>query len=425
MYKTSTNLTPLLIFDGNCQAHHLAAIFRGGGMAQTLCLGEDYGFVPAYNSRGAEFTTPDEATAIVRQAREIGRKVYQVSQSTQMQTHLNAAYTDLVDKIVTFPFLQQYAITPAAFERVYKRNVDPARLLDLDLKMMHSLQIKAGAQFDFAGHLASAGISEPLFNTESHPRGFLTSRLFAEVARHIDEIDPSHVAAVVRDLETSEGINHVTVHPVDPSILERLGYDWGERYARYRDFVIAVSREDWQVVLNMAQDDAMDVRHDTQFLLGVAKATLHLNQLEGRGDLFKALTDLSPGFMHSWLLRNQYWQAVGDEAETRRCRIEMKGVLGNNRYYSQTRAWLEIQSGRYEDALKYGHDYLERSPDRADGIVPYAKALVLLGRLEDSKEVVYLFAKMRGAADVENIILNLSNLMELNIDPGHLRSTVN
>lgn len=422
-YRTSVSMTPLLIFDGNCQAHHLAAIFAGSGLADAYCLGEDYGFVPSYRGCGAEYIDRAGALALVKYCKSVGRKTYQITQSTQMSSALEVEYSSFVDKIIKFPFLQQYAIAPGAFERVYKRRLEPPRVLDFDLRLMQLCQEKAESSFDFASYVRENSKSKFLFNTESHPRGYLVSRLFADIARQIEAVEAGDILDVVLNLEDDEGINHVTVHPVSKDLRDALGYDWGATYERYINILKARSLASWGDVIKLIGSER-EIWNDTQLLLAAAQAYLSLGAQGGKGTLFRRLTELSPGFVGSWSLRNQYWRTVGNENELLECRIDMRQALRRGRYYSQARAWIEIQNGNYAEALTFARDYLERTPDRADGVVAYAKALSLLGQAEQARATVFMFAKNRGVADIDDVITNLGNLSELNIDHEALRMHV-
>lgn len=423
VYLTSQQHTPLLIFDGNCQAHHLAAIFKGSGLAEAYCIGEDYGFVPTYQGATTSYCAPDEAMAYIEQAKVRGRAAYQVSQSTQMQAAADTTYRPLVDAVIKFPFLQYYCIAPQAFEDTYQRKLPPQRVLDFDLSLMRLCQAKAESVTDFAAYVQDAGQRTMLFNTESHPRGVLMSLLFLQIARAIPSLDAQNIEDVAARLEFEEGINHVTAHPVSDDILDALGFDWGETYDALRETLIASSRRNWLEVVHLASG-ASNLWNDSQLLSALGRAYLELRDLNNKGHVYRRLTELSSGYIHSWLLRSQYWQLLGNEEELRKCRRDMRVALRHNRYYSQTRAWMGIQNGDLDRALAYGLDYLQRTPDRADGVVPYVKALSLMGRSTEAKEVFYQFACDRGEGDLVNVLAQLPNLKELEIDAADVRRKV-
>ena len=422
-YVTSARKTPLLIFDGNCQAHHLAAIFDGAGLAEAYCTGEDYGFVPSYMGTSTVYCTLEEALSYVSLAKSAGRTVIQVSQSTQMQAEASTEYTPLVDKIVKFPYLQYYCISPDEFRKVYGRTPASQRMLDFDLSLMGLCQDKAQSRFDFVSFVRDVGRQKLLFNTHSHPRGPLMSRLFLEVAQKADVFDDREVDALRQELEGTEGINHVTIHPISSEIIESLGFDWGEQYSLLTACLTAAFENDWAEVVRLCEASPYTI-NDSQLLLALGRAYLHLGDLEGHGWVYKRLTDLSPGFMHAWFLRLDFWRRLGNDIEMRECRLEMRRALGNSRYYSQTRAWMDIQDGQLESALQYAYDYLQRSPDMADGIVVYAKALALMGRSDEARDAFYTYACNSGVENLEGILHQLNHLEELSIDAGALSAMV-
>lgn len=422
-YKSTISKTPLLIFDGNCQAHHLAAIFEGSGLCEAYCVGEDFGFVPSYRGAATAYCTSDEALAYVQQAKAAGRSVYQISQSTQMQAEADTNYKSLVNSVIKFPYLQYYCIAPEQFQNVYKRLPPPQRVLDFDLGLMKLCQDKSESKTDYVAFVRDKGRKSYLFNTESHPRGMLMSLLFRDVASDIDGLDSQDIADVAINLEQEEGINHTTVHPVAQNILDELGFNWGEDYRILKSVLISAAVCDWNTVIDVCEATS-NTFTDTQMLMALGRAYIATGRLKEKGHIYKCLTDISPGFMHSWFLRNQYWQLIGDARELRECRSEMRSVLKNSRYYAQARAWMEIQSGNPEQGLAFARDYLDNTPDRADGIVAYAKILALLNRGDEAREIFYTFARNRGIDDFHNVISQLGSLEELDIDVEDLRASV-
>ncbi|OCJ68588.1 hypothetical protein A6U97_08010 [Agrobacterium tumefaciens] len=415
MYRSTLRSAPLIIFDGNCQAHHLAAIFNASGLARAYCIGEDYGFVPSYRGIGANFITTDEAAGLVKFAKSNGGRAYQASQTTQMQDYLTTEYTGLVDDVIKFPFLQNYAIAPHEFEKVYRRHVEPKRLLGLDIKLMQLVQQKASSKFDFADFFSNAGSTRPLFNTHNHPRGELTAALFLEVCKGIDSISEREASAVAFDLRAKEGINHITVHPVSENVLSDLGYDWGERYAKFRRVIEFLGASRWTEVIEEAQDKSLDLENDSQLLLAFGRASLRVGTAHEHMRLFKRLTYLTPGYIHSWLIRAEATRKDNGGGDWQALLADLRSSLGNGRYYSHTRAWLEIQNGDFQHAHLFAMDYLERTPDRVDAILAITKALSLAGSVESAREIFLQFAKERGEGDVVHLTGFLNDLQELKL----------
>ena len=422
-YRSENTMRPLLIFDGNCQAHHLAAIFESSGLAETYSIGDDYGFVPSYQGVTTKYCTIDEAMIYVRQAKTLKRPVYQISQSTQMQDASHHDYRSLVDGVIKFPFLQYYCIVPERFQSIYKNRRSPKQILDFDLSLMRLCQEKAESSIDYVSFVRQEGKRTLLFNTENHPRGILVAQMFLDVATQLPFLDKKIVADVAIDLDNSEGINHVTVHPISSEVREMLDFRWGDDYVLLVEILNARSHANWVDVMRLCAS-APNFWNDSQLLMAFNQACMAINDLENKGDYFFRLTQLLPGFVHSWLLRYQYWQRLNDESEMRQCRIEVRRALRGSRYYSMTRGWMEIQDGCFDESLNYGIDYLQRTPDRADGIVLYTKSLCLLGRHDEAKKIFYEFAMNRGISDLGNVISQLDNLPELGIDVEDLRNAV-
>lgn len=415
MYRSTLRSAPLIIFDGNCQAHQLAAIFNASGLARAYCIGEDYGFVPSYRGIGASFLTREEATGLVKFAKSSGGRVYQASQTTQMQEYLTTEYTTLVDDVIKFPFLQSYAIAPHEFDKVYRRNVEPNRLLGLDIQLMRVVQEKALATFDFAEFISNAGATRPLFNTQNHPRGELTANLFLEVCRGVEGIRESDAEAVAFDLRTQEGINHITVHPISEGVLSALGYDWGHKYEKFRRVIHSLGASQWTKVIDEALDKDLDLENDSQLLFALGRATLNLGTAQEHMHLFQRLTYLTPGFIHSWLMRAEATKKDTNGGDWKNLLADLRSALGSARYYSHARAWLEIHIGNYQDANSYALDYLERAPDCVDAILPISKAMALAGSLDSARQTFLQYAKDRGDGDVVYLKAFLNDLPELEL----------
>jgi hypothetical protein len=411
---------PVMIFDGNCQAHHLAAIFAGAGLAETYCTGEDYGFTPSYRGRASTFVTVGYANAIADFAKANGRTCYQVSQSTQQRDYTEQPYSKTVDAIIRFPFLQQYSIVPQKFYDLYKRVVDVKKIVDYDISLLKLCQNRAGASVDFARLVQEHGTEAPLFNTESHPRGLLTSHLFRHVAAQVEGVLASDVALIADRLSTDECINHTTVHPISHDLLEKLGYQWGEPYEQFRRLLELGAAGNVTALANMLALPEIPFHTDTQALLAYGRAAIALRLEAMRDVIFRPMTTYSPGFMHSWLQRYTYAQMMGDRNDCGETVLEANSFFQKARNLSNTRAWISLMAGDRADARDFALDYLNRTPDRADGFVAYAKVLAAQGEIKEARDFVFLVIRSNPKSELPYIIAQLPSLPELNITPEEI-----
>ena len=292
---------PVVIFRGNCQAHHTAAIFDGAGLSTTYVEGADYGFLPAFRGALTRYVGLPQALDIIQDAKDQGCRVVVAQQVTPLVDADLSPYLPLVDEIVRFPFLQfnagarkHYADAAFAANRL-------RRLYRTDFDMMRLSQEKAGTAFDFAGYIETEHPAGPLFHATTHPGPVLTSLLFRVVA---DQILPDHpaLAGIEEVLSSREGLNFMSDLYVSPEGRELLGFEWPNTYDLYSGMLEAADRGDWHwmdrridELTQHFSDDTLFIYHHVRYLLA------HLRAAEAR-PLVEQLLQREPGCSWFWHL---------------------------------------------------------------------------------------------------------------------------
>ena len=402
---------PLVIFDGNCQAHHLAAIFDASGLAEGWVNGADYGTAPAFRGRLARYA--DEATCIRlgREARRAGRPVIQATQSTPWSEMKLTAYTDEVDQVVRFPYLhcgiyQRGENAPgkaAALRRAY----------EADLEVVAQCQGAAGSRFDFAGFIAAEQASRPLFHMHVHPGPALMSALVSDLGSGLGCVDEIALGAVASEMAATEGINVWTQHPLPAGTRDALGFAWGEGYDAYGALIEDRARRDWPEIVRRRSERECVFAADTQFWCGLFDAGIGLGSIDLAREAFDEVVRRSPGVPELWAAMHGFDRARRPELVDRAVRVFAGSRL---LYYVLSRT--ASQDGDHATALRLGHWHQEAAEDLDDGFVPLSLAFKAAGRMDEAAANAAEFAAARPEPRRSAIVTIMRHHELIRPDPG-------
>ncbi|MBA3519150.1 MAG: hypothetical protein H0T75_16285 [Rhizobiales bacterium] len=294
---------PLIIFDGNCQAQHLAAIFAGSGLADTRHVGKNFGFVPAYNGVGCRIIEPEAVLPLVEAARANGQKIIQVSQSSPFQQKFAGPVIDHVDHRAFVPEFRFFSMAPKQFEEFFKIKAPSIqRLFDMDLKNGAIAQKKSGFGVDVAGYIAENVKKRSLFHYVNHPNGSIISLLLRGLGEQLNGcVDISLLSRTAEEIQEKEGLNFTSSHPVRSEVRKELNLSWGTSYDVYSRMMRSLRSKDWHGLL--ASRDLYEgyFSEDTQFWEAMAQSLRNASKdVEDTFFAFERLLQLSPGYSVYW-----------------------------------------------------------------------------------------------------------------------------
>ena len=364
----------LIIFDGNCQAHHLAAIFEASGLAECVVNGRDFGTIPAFRGKLARYADESTCLTLMTEAKAIGRICVQATQSTPWSDATLTLYSPLADHVVRFPYLH-CNIYLGAREPVAGRNY--RRLYEADLDVIGLCQQYARSVFDFRGFIEAEQRHRPLFHMHVHPGAALVAALVRDVGRQIEAIDPREVDRVADEMARGEGINIFTQHPFAKSVLATLGFQWNAAYDSYAAMIDAYRRHDWPAIIAGHSRYETAFSNETQFWFPLFQAAVVTGHDALVAEAFERLTMLSPGFPELWVMMYGYKarcpQSLLDRAQT---------VFAGQRLLDYVLCRAATLRGDHGNALMLGERFLAASPDLNDGFIPLMLALLGAGKTE-------------------------------------------
>lgn len=391
---------PFVVFDGNCQAHHLAAIIEAGGIAETWVNGRDFGTIPSFRGRLARYADENACAQMVAHARSQGRVCVQATQSTPWSDQTPTAYTGLVHQVVRFPYLHCNAYLRASGEGCAAGLLK--RVYEADLDVIRLCQGYACSGFDFAGFIEAEQVRHPLFHMHVHPGPALTSELVRDLGRRTEAFPDDAIEAMARECAAGEGINVFTQHPIAASAREVLGFGWPHDYAVYADMIATARRGDWPRFLAQASVWEARFANETQYWSGLFDAAVGLRQDALAAASFERLIALSPGFPQFWTTAYAYFEGGKPALRERVLSVYMAQRQSNNILSS-----MDSMEGHHDQAIAHAHRFLEQAQDLNDGFVPLMLALVAAGRADEARAGTYAFAMAQGAErrrDIEAVI---------------------
>jgi tetratricopeptide (TPR) repeat protein len=390
----TTGVKPLLIFDGNCQAQHLGAMIRGAGVADTIFIGGDFGFLPSYRQRGCRIVTKDQANDVLAAAKSSGATLIQVSQLSPFARQIKALpEIELADKRVFFPEVRLWAISPRRFAEKFKSKIEVERIFELDLQSARTSQEKATFSVDIAAFVEQESKRRPLFHTINHPAGAIFARLLEGLAVTLkDEIDTKDLLAIARDIEDQEGLNFETNHPVSAHVREKLHWEWGPEYDLYAQMLTATREKNWTSLERDRNIYEQSFSEDTQFWRSYALLGRALKSEPIALPAFERLLELCPGVPGGWLLYAEFLEKLGrgEDILTMLARAE-EFFEGSNRYHGLA-AKIQMRLRDFAKAETHAREFWHRSSDTIQAAFPLLQILI---RRKEFVELDSIVASLR------------------------------
>ncbi|NRQ14611.1 hypothetical protein BHMPCIPO_01851 [Ensifer sesbaniae] len=337
----------------------------------------------------------------------------QGTQSTPMSDQLMMSYSALVDQVIRYPHLQFYAASPSEALSRFGPKATPLRMLSMDLSIIEMCQKRSGTKVDFAGYIRSNAPQRSLFHTALHPNGEITAMMVRSFVQQLPGDYDYLLGYIEWYLRQSEGINCLTYHPVSQSLLNELGFDWGESYDAYRSMLEARRSGDWGALIDREAFYVSKFPNDTFTWMSLMQAHAAIGTLENGKRCLSSLLDLSPGYLYAWTDGLGLLHKHNDQTGVLELIQRAKDFFIDQRMLSQVMAYFCLSSGRYEEAEAHGRNYHSRTPDRADALVPWLKALLALGRTDEVKRVVDYEVSIAGVARMADIRANFSGWPDL------------
>ena len=401
-------MKPLLVFNGNCQSHHLAAIFDTSGLAEAWVNGRDFGLIPSFRGRLCRYADEIGCLSKVKAAKAAGRTVLQVSQSTPMAPLLAASYSEYVDDVVKFPYLQFAPMLQSTQPTV--KSGAYARAYEVDLQMIGLCQKEAGSVIDFAGFIDVEQRSRPLFHMHVHPGPELMAMVFSALTLRLP-VDQTLAAEVTSEVANGEAINMFTQHPLPPALIEELGFRWPDWYSVYAEMIVAGRNNDHTRLVERRSVFERLFNHDSQFWDAYFKMALAHGDLTAASAAFERLSQLSSGYIGIWYA--MYTHGGRDMEILRRATELYAGQRQLNQFLSR----IASEEGRHEEAIDLAVQYTNSASDLTDGVVPLVLALQLADRHDDARRAAATFAQETAdhlRDEVFRSLQRLPNAIQLN-----------
>jgi len=379
---------PLVIFDGNCQGQHLSAILTSSGMADCYAIGQDLGFLPSHLGQPCRYLDEHAALDLIRKMKAEGRTVIQGSQSTPTSDYLKLSYTDLVDRVIRYPHLQFYSVSPQDAQSRFGPRATPQRVFDMDLSVIEICQKRSNANVDFAGWIRENAKSRPLFHTALHPAGELTAMSVRSFASQLPDVEESAIRQAEAYFQLGEGINSSSYHPIAQDVLDDLKFDWGADYQLYTHMMVQRAHAEWSDIVAAEKIYRDKFGNDTWCWLSLAQAYRALGNYADAEYCFLRLLSLSPGNLHTWLIGFDIYKEFGSTDDIDALIHKASCFFRGQRIFSQIMAFFMLNLGDAEKAAPYAWDYHARTPDRGDALVPIMLTLKHLGRIVDIEQIV-------------------------------------
>lgn len=380
---------PLLIFDGNCQAQQLAAIVKSTGIADTIHVGGDWGFVPAYRGMMVELVPAEREAEVLAEARARGAKLIQVSQVSPRRRHKFSHPLEGIDKRLLFPELRFWAMSPQKFHASFKAEADPERIFQLDLDSARASQEKSQFPVDMAAYVEREAHRRPLFHAVNHCGGAILARLIDGLAELFQtDLDIAALRSAAAELDRSEGLNYETDHPVTAEVRSRLGFDWGPSYDAYEEMLVATRLRNWDALQRNKDRYQALFGGDSQYWKTVATLGAARKDDSVALPAFALLLERYPGLTGPWLHLASYLKGTGREDEVRALIATAESSLQGLSLFHSVASRLYFLLGDLANAEAHARIYLQRSPGNANATTPLLQVLLRQNRSEEARTIL-------------------------------------
>lgn len=292
---------PLMVFEGNCQAQRLAAVFDSSGCVEAVHVGDDYGYIPYFGGRLCRSFPLDALPGLQRSARAAGRRVIRCLQTSPFAKP-NPSNFEGTEIVAMFPAVTLLAMNTSEFEKAYKVSRQSVqRIYDLDIRNVEANQKKANFPIDVSRFIADALPNRPLFHSVWHPCGEVEATLCSGLLHTLEgAIDTSSIHRVVDILTRAEGINITTDHPMPDDDMKALGFEWGEPYLLYCEMIRNTRCERFEIILDSMDKYGELFCGDTQYLRAIAGSAFNTGRYNLAELYYNNLVERDPGVFQYW-----------------------------------------------------------------------------------------------------------------------------
>jgi hypothetical protein len=406
-----TRSKPLLIFDGNCQAQHLSAMILSTGIADTIHVGGDWGFIPAHRGFISRMVAESHEADELASAKAKGARLIQISQVTPRSKHVfSRGELDAVDKRVTFPEVRFWATSQRRFVEQFKADIDVERILQLDFDANTLSQQKSAFPVDVAGFIQREVINRPLFHTVNHPCGAVFSRLLEGLAGLLSaELDASVLLALAKEVEFNEGLNFVTDHPVPIAVRKKLGLNWGPNYEIYAAMILAGRKKAWTDLVRDREKYAALFSNDTQYWKVYAMLGAEQDDASVAVPAFERLLDMCPGVVGPWQHYAKFLYHRRNWSEIRRLVARAEAFFGSASALHTVAARAYLMLRDYGKAEEHARELWRLSPENIKSVVPLIQVLLAQRRVDEAV-VAIASVKGRSAQQVQTLRVTLEKM---------------
>lgn len=259
----------------------------GAQGAGVVCIvGEPFGFYPEQRGVRPFFVAEREVKAIANRAREAGRAVIMLEQTSPMNETLKPKYRKLADRVVRFPHLELRAYWHPWLTRVGD-GFAPERIrrqFAFDLAAIRKSEARAGWNTEISDHIEAAHGSELMFHTINHPAGELMARMHKRICKklgvHSTPLDRAAQARARRDILKQDGLHFIMEHPLHDAVIDALELEWARKgwYADWQKGYFAAGAGHHKKARQLFEAALADPAHDPHLQYGYGQL------LEGLGD---------------------------------------------------------------------------------------------------------------------------------------------
>lgn len=398
---TKLKPTPLIVFAGNCQALQLAAMLKQSGVADSMYVGGDWGFLPSYRGQTASVLSGDVLTEL----KNAGRRIILVDQVGPLTKPRYASRIDpnLFDRRILFPIVTLWSMSRHRFVEAFKAHWSFARMHEVNAEANAAAQEKSNFPVDVASFVAREIPRRSLFHTVTHPSGAVYAELLKGLIELLkDEIDCAQLVPIVQACADEEGLNFQTDHPVAKNLMKTLGWDWGPDYETYVQMIKAAAEKRWDdLEENRGIYEALFAR-DTQFWRCFALLGFERQDDAIALPAFEGLLEHCPGEPSPWLQYARYLVRKRRTTEAEQLLSRARDFFGDSSAFHGVAARVEMMLRRLDEAEGHAREHWRRSSDAIHAAFPLIQVLQLQSRNDEAEDLI-LSLRQRSPDDCKRL----------------------